>query len=536
LARQGVPEQGVELDLDATAALRYHNLTKHSYASIRTNPHFLDWNNFPLPFKLYEGVETVQLPTAYGSTDSPALACIAAAPAYDAEKAVDGKLDINRLAGLLYYSAGVIREKAYPGGTIYFRAAACAGALYPIETYVISIDVEDLRAGVYHFNPRDCVLDRLRDGDFSRQLLDATAELLAIRSARAVLAHSAITWRSAWKYRDRSYRYHFWDNGTILANVLAMAQSYGFPAEIVMGFVDDEIARLIGVDGRHELPLSLVAVSSTAEPHQSSQLTQPGPVPEIAYPTAPLSYAQVEYASILDINNASSLHTAADVKDWRDKAGCGSRPHAGGSGGDDAKQTDLSGLDIARELGESIEQVIARRASTRRFAKKPITIKFLTAILRLSESGFESDFVAPGDQLNDIYVVINRVAGIEPGAYFYDRETSSLQVVKEGNFSDQATYLTLDQDLGGDASATIFFMADLNAILGRLGDRGYRAVQMEAGIIGGKQYLLAYALGLGATGLTFYDDDVTEFFGPHARSKSCIFVVSVGVPGKRPLL
>jgi nitroreductase len=46
-------------------------------------------------------------------------------------------------------------------------------------------------------------------------------------------------------------------------------------------------------------------------------------------------------------------------------------------------------------------------------------------------------------------------------------------------------------------------------------------------------YLAAYALGLGATGLTFYDDAVTNFFSPHAEDKSAMFLISLGVPAKR---
>ena len=65
-------------------------------------------------------------------------------------------------------------------------------------------------------------------------------------------------------------------------------------------------------------------------------------------------------------------------------------------------------------------------------------------------------------------------------------------------------------------------------MLHRFGNRGYRAVQLEAGLIGGKMYLGAYSLGLGASGLTFYDDDVTAFFSPHAAGKSAIFVVALG--------
>ncbi len=76
----------------------------------------------------------------------------------------------------------------------------------------------------------------------------------------------------------------------------------------------------------------------------------------------------------------------------------------------------------------------------------------------------------------------------------------------------------------------MFFLADLNVWLDCFGNRGYRAVQLEAGILGGKMYLAAYSQRLGATGRTFYDDEVVEFFSPHAAGKSAIFLVALGHP------
>jgi SagB-type dehydrogenase family enzyme len=130
--------------------------------------------------------------------------------------------------------------------------------------------------------------------------------------------------------------------------------------------------------------------------------------------------------------------------------------------------------------------------------------------------------------LNDVYVIINAVEGMAPGAYFYQPNDDSFHSLKQGNFRGEARYLGLQQDLPGDASADVFLMADLNPILERMGNRGYRAVQLEAGILGGKMYLAAYAQRLGATGLTFFDDSVTEFFSPHANNKSAIFLVALG--------
>src|ERR1700736_4359833 len=115
-------------------------------------------------------------------------------------------------------------------------------------------------------------------------------------------------------------------------------------------------------------------------------------------------------------------------------------------------------------------------------------------------------------------------------SYYYRREAGRFDLLKPEAFRGEAGYLCLEQPLGADASALICYMADLERVLSAMGNRGYRDVHLEAGLIGGRTYLAAYALGRGATGLTFYDDDTTKFFSPHAVGKSPILMAAVGVP------
>ena len=93
-----------------------------------------------------------------------------------------------------------------------------------------------------------------------------------------------------------------------------------------------------------------------------------------------------------------------------------------------------------------------------------------------------------------------------------------------------AGHLGYEQALPADAAAVAFITADLELVNRDFGPRGYRMVQTLAGIIGGRLYLGMHALGLGATGLTFFDDSVTEFFAPHAGGQETVFVVPMGVP------
>jgi hypothetical protein len=105
--------------------------------------------------------------------------------------------------------------------------------------------------------------------------------------------------------------------------------------------------------------------------------------------------------------------------------------------------------------------------------------------------------------------------------------------LRTGDFRRPAGELALGQALAADACVNVYFLADLNRIFERLGNRGYRAAQLEASLSAGKMYLAAYAQRFGATGLTFYDDYVTDFFSPHAAGKSVMFLIALGVPEKR---
>ena len=90
-----------------------------------------------------------------------------------------------------------------------------------------------------------------------------------------------------------------------------------------------------------------------------------------------------------------------------------------------------------------------------------------------------------------------------------------------------------DQDLARDASVNIFFLCSLDSILEKFGNRGYRAAQFDASITAGRMYLAVYAQKFGATGLTFSDDDVTDFFSPHALNKDVMFLIALGKGAKR---
>jgi SagB-type dehydrogenase family enzyme len=306
--------------------------------------------------------------------------------------------------------------------------------------------------------------------------------------------------------------------------MLAVFAASGLPSEIVLGFVDAEVNRLLDLDTRHEVSLCLVPIGRTLE----SSLPPPRETPELSMETIPLSGHEVEYPAMLEMHSASSLESAGEVCQLRSNRLIFQTPALAG------ETVRLPLLPEEDHPKDSIEQVILRRGSTRTFDKAAsITLAQLSNILGCATRGIPADFLEPGSQLNDLYLIVHSVQELRPGAYFFGREHNILELLKEGEFRAQAYHLGLEQQLPTAACVDIFFLADLKSILEEYGNRGYRAAQLEAGIIGGRIYLGAYAQQLGATGLTFYDDDVVNFFSPHAKDKSAIFLVAIGRPLER---
>ena len=445
-------------------------------------------------------------------------------------------LTLEKLTSLLYHSAAVIRRRQLSDGEVHYRAAASAGALYPTEIYVVCGDLDDLRAGVYHFNPRDCTLARLRNGDLRRWVGSAVGDHSAYP---ATLVFTTVFWRSAWKYRERGYRYCYWDLGTVGANLLATANAEAVPVKLNFGFVDRMLTGYFGIDGVTEAP-SLVASRRNAP--DGMLPAGPGDVPgALTQESNDLTAGAIDYPMSTAVHEASPLRTHEDLASWNqavvnasqsekdelDGTGDSFRPLRSGTDGAFDGDIDLRDLESA-PLGDCIRY----RGSTRRFSREPISWESFRAVVDAAGSAINAAGLERGHSPTlGLYFIVNAVEGLEPGAYYYNPFYNGLRLLKSGDFREMAGHLGFEQALPADAAAVSFITADLATIDSTLGARGYRMAQTVAGIIGGRLYLGMHALGLGATGLTFFDDSVTQFFSPHAAGQSAVFVVPMGVPG-----
>lgn len=514
-------------NLNIEAAHHYHEATKHSETKLHSNAHFLDWSNQPRPFKIYCDVESVPLPsdpTILVGGSPPLLDIIGTFPVDVGDQGGAELIpDLDVLARTLYLAAGVIKRKRHPGGgERVFRAYPNTGALYHIDLYLVTGDLPGLAAGVYHFGPHDFALHRLRVGDYRSVLTEASGMEARIVEAPAILVSVSTYWRNAWKYQARAYRHCFWDAGTLHANLLAAADAESLQPRVVLGFADASVAALLGLDAAREAPLTLVPLGYTKTP-----LPMSPPMPKLELETEVLSRTEVAYPAIQDMQQASSLDDRLAVAAWR-------RPFAILPSNLPSETLRPLELMVATKSSRlSLSEVIRKRGSTRAFDRtRTIAYPALCTVLDRATRGVAADVLAPGSTLLDHYLIVHAVEGLASGSYYYQREEHSLELLREGDFRAIAGRLDLGQALAADAAVNVYALCSLPAVLEHFGNRGYRAAQLEGGIVGGRMYLAAYAQGFGATGLTFFDDEVTEFFSPHAAGKSVMFLVALGYPDR----
>jgi SagB-type dehydrogenase family enzyme len=473
---------------DPATALEYHALTEHApnrgrSADVRLVRGYrpMDPARYPPPFKHYDE-ELIPLP-------APVSLEVPAAAALSGTAREPRPLDAALLSTLLFRSAAVVRT--LPGtavGTMYFRAAGSAGNLHPLEVYVVAAGITGLDDAVYHYDALHHGLHRIAAASVDGEPAPA-------------LVVTGVPWRTAWKYTERGFRHLYWDCGTMLAHVLAVAEVSDVAARVVMGFVDADVTRLVGVDGEQEFPLAVVALAAGEPALQPAGEARSGR----------LASEPVTFPLITNVQRAGDLPDERAVAAWR-------------MDGVPTTAAAVQGPDTARTLDATFE----RRGSTRRFRSAGAVPRVLLEwALAASARPVPGDFLEPGTTALSHRVAVHTVDGVEPGAYLWVGD--GLDLVHGGDVRGEAQFLCYGQELGGEGAYTVFHCADLD-LLYFLGSRGYRALQLEAGIVEGRLHLAAFALGYGATGLTFFDDEVRTFF--NTRS-SPMLVTAVGAPATR---
>jgi SagB-type dehydrogenase family enzyme len=402
----------------------YHIKTKHSYESIHSNPNSLDWSKQPAPFKIYNRfLEMIKLD------------------------------DGNPLHRMIYRIGGITAKKVYPGTEYYLRTIPSAGALYPVEFYFQTREVEGFCDGVWHFDVRNSAVKLLYRLGLEEGVEACFEDKREIKGFVFLL--STFYYRSAWKYKERAFRYCLLDAGHAQGTLEASAFLNDYAANIRYRFDKQALNEAFGFSCG-EFFLSSVVVGAPIQ-----------------------AYTDFFDMALKDINpdyERSQTIEDAYVQTLMPKE-C-------------AKVTRYEGFTFDKKR---FEEVIYQRRSIRAFTPKPISKSLLDVVLENINKPILSDC----DEEVNIWYVVNHVDGLSCGLYLNG------VMVKEGDFHEVAGYLCLEQKLGSESAVTFFLTS---------GSRNYQSVYQKAGHIGHRLYLVSEYLGMGCSGIGAYYDDETAMF------------------------
>lgn len=238
------------------AGRRFQKETKYDRHSLAGRP--LDWSARPGTYKVYPEAPRFVLPKPEIRGGPPLWEVIARRRSR--RSFARGPLPVGMLSQLLWAAQGISAE----GQGLELRTTPSAGALYPVETYVLVQSVAGLEPGVYHYDVRGHALERLTAGDPSVRASEAALSQRFTASANVVFVWTAVFGRSVWKYAERAYRYVYLDAGHIAQNVALAAVALGLGSCQVAALFDDEVNGLLGVDGEAESTLYMTAVGRPA--------------------------------------------------------------------------------------------------------------------------------------------------------------------------------------------------------------------------------------------------------------------------------
>jgi SagB-type dehydrogenase family enzyme len=503
---------------DTQRLFAYHQATKHTYYSVRTNARYLDWHNQPNPFRTYDSAPSILLPPAPGFPETATFAAtanLAKSNAARAGHALEDRepvhLDLNWLSRLLWHSMAVSSWKTVPGsGARYsLRVNPSSGNLHPTETYLALCGFAGIGDGLYHYRADQHALELRSSGGWTGQLAGALEIPWAPRS-RLMIGLTSIFWREAWKYGDRAYRYCCHDLGHASMSLLLAARALGLPGSAVGHFSDARLARAMGLEHGDEAPMLFLVFPGRSQDTQAS--LPAAPIGRFAGTPNELSTKEVRYEMLLGMHASTILPTPAgplprisitDAHPPGDDAHLPAAQRDAPLGAIARRRRSALDFDARTNFMErnDLEQLLDHAARDWR------------ADWRGNVHG-ESGAIGSGDDLVALYVYVHRVSNCEPGVYRWDRAIARLELLHSGNVQRVAAFLSLEQALAGNSCFTISMIANLDAAARVFGNRGYRYVYFEAGAIGQRLYLGAEALGWNATGVgAFYDDDVHRYLG-----------------------
>ncbi|MCG7345657.1 SagB family peptide dehydrogenase [Sporosarcina sp. ACRSL] len=494
----------------------------------------VDWGDAPLPYKLYRGLPVIPL-----SSEVPLMLKRTEVPT---------KPDQSKFGHLLWYVFGLTQfsesimnlEFSDPAMNIMQskrRFVPSGGALYPNELYVY-LKIEDLPAGVYHYDVAHHRLVLLREGNFDSYISRALGNRCDLSNCFGTVFVSTMFWKNFFKYNNFSYRLQGLDAGVLIGQLLEVTKCFGFGSSVYFQYLDRAINHLLGLSEQEEsvyavIPLSVELTSCFNRSNidgedTATELCQE--LPAIQSTHYVHSRRVLEFPMLTKMNEASMLESTKSFRQIKEE-------HI-----NDEEQ--IMNLPYVEQLSYDLASVSRKRFSPDvDFVLGNVRQLQLATLLKGAMDSFSYQNDLDGVQKNQksrvsIYGSLYNVEGIPDGAYHYDSDSHALRQVQLG---DQR--LRLQQGLSG-SNVNLFqvplclqVVGDKNYYNTELGYRGYRIQQMEAGMLVQRLLLIASSLGFGGHPLLGFDVNSSDaIYKLNTQGKTSLIQIPTGSYRHRPSL
>lgn len=171
----------------------------------------------------------------------------------------DEPLTVEQIGNLLFFSCGIRNTTPTMTGNRFYPSA---GARYPLEVYPIIFDAKDLKTGIYHYYLKGHALEELYISPTVKTEVLKNFDAPWMKRAGMIIAISAVFYRNQIKYGERGYRHVLTEVGHMCQNLSLLCPVFDLGSCNSGGFVDDELNKLIDIDGVNESVVSVMFVGN----------------------------------------------------------------------------------------------------------------------------------------------------------------------------------------------------------------------------------------------------------------------------------
>lgn len=491
----------------------------------------VDWDDAPLPYKLYRGLPVVPLS--------------AEVPLTLREPKVPQEPDLREIGHFLWYVYGLtqcctsLNVFGQSKGMMQSirRFVPSGGALYPSELYVY-LKLKGLPDGVYHYDAAHHRLVLLREGNVDSYLAQALGDRCEVSACFGTVFVSTLFWKNFFKYHHFSYRLQGLDAGVLIGQLLEVAKRFGFATGVYFRFLDRALNHLLGLTETEESVYAVILL--TVEPKttwfaackggtiSASQLCRD--LPPIRHHHYMRSHRIKEYPRLIEINDASMLEALTPFSRIETKTS---------AIGDERIE-----LPVVERLAYDLAESCRKRTSPGTdFVFRRVNQRQLAALLveTMASFPYRNDLDEETDSSTSRVSLLGCLYGVEGlsnGMYRYDSATHTLSRIRSGDYRAQLQQGIFPPTVNLLQVPLCFHVSgERDHYKKKLGYRGYRIQQMEAGMLVQRLLLTASALGLGGHPLLGFDGSLCDrLYKLAPQGKTSLIQIPVGSYRIRPRL